>query len=396
MRPVHIALAVLVTALWGVNFVVIEMGLDHFPPLLFCALRFLVAALPAVFLVGPPRVAWRWILGVGLALGVAKFGLLFIGMHEGMPAGLSSLVLQIQAVFTALFAAVVLGERPGRRRLLGMAVALAGIAVAAVDEGTSGPLIGFVLVVAAAAFWGVSNVLTRKAAPPDALNFMVWVSVVPVLPLLGLSLMFEGAGPDLDALSRLDWAGVGAIVYVAWVTTVFGFGVWGSLLRTYDASTVAPFSLLVPVFGMSSAALVLGEGISAPRWLAAALLVGGVALTSLPRPPRPPRLRRGVRRRPEVPGAGARPDAPGAGLRPAVSGSGLRTEAPGSGPRSEANGSDRRPEPLLPEPDGPELDGSELVGPELVGPELVGSESVGSESGSAGAPAWSGRVGQQT
>ncbi|MFF7653805.1 EamA family transporter [Streptomyces sp. NPDC007983] len=282
MRPAHIGLAVLVTALWGVNFVVIDVGLDHFPPLLFCSLRFLVAAVPAIFLVGPPRVSWRWIVGVGLALGVAKFGLLFIGMHEGMPAGLSSLVLQIQAVFTALFAAVVLAERPGRRRLLGMAVALAGIAVAAVDEGTSGPLLGFVLVIAAAAFWGVSNVLTRKAAPPDPLSFMVWVSVVPVLPLLGLSLMFEGADPGLHALAALDWAGAGAIVYVAWLSTVLGFGLWGFLLRTYDASAVAPFSLLVPVFGMSSAALVLGEGISPLRWLAAALLVGGVALTSLP------------------------------------------------------------------------------------------------------------------
>ncbi|WP_421107861.1 EamA family transporter [Streptomyces sp. NEAU-S77] len=282
MRPAHIGLAVLVTALWGVNFVVIEVGLDHMPPLLFCSLRFLVAAVPAIFLVGPPRVPWRWILGVGLALGVAKFGLLFIGMHEGMPAGLSSLVLQVQAVFTALFAAVVLAERPSRRRLFGMAVALGGIAVAAVDEGTSGPLIGFVLVIAAAAFWGVSNVLTRKAAPPDPLSFMVWVSLVPVLPLLGLSLVFEGAAPGLHALATLDWAGVGAIVYVAWIATVLGFGLWGFLLRTYDASAVAPFSLLVPVFGMSSAALVLGEGISPLRWLAAALLVGGVALTSLP------------------------------------------------------------------------------------------------------------------
>ncbi|WP_425473012.1 EamA family transporter [Streptomyces botrytidirepellens] len=282
MRPAHIGLAVLVTALWGVNFVVIEVGLDHMPPLLFCALRFLVAAVPAIFLVGPPRVPWRWILGVGLALGVAKFGLLFIGMHQGMPAGLSSLVLQVQAVFTALFAAAVLGERPGRRRLFGMAVALGGIAVAAVDEGTSGPLIGFVLVIAAAAFWGVSNVLTRKAAPPDPLSFMVWVSLVPVLPLLGLSLVFEGAAPGLHALATLDWAGGGAIVYVAWVSTVLGFGLWNFLLRTYDASAVAPFSLLVPVFGMSSAALVLGEGISPLRWLAAALLVGGVALTSLP------------------------------------------------------------------------------------------------------------------
>nr|WTB31359.1 EamA family transporter [Streptomyces sp. NBC_00830] len=289
MRPLHIALAALVAAVWGVNFVVIEVGLGHFPPLLFSALRFLVAALPAVFFVGRPKVAWKWIVGVGLVLGVAKFGLLFIGMDRGMPAGLSSLVLQVQAVFTALFAALTLGERPGRVRLLGMAVALAGIGVAAVDEGATGPVLAFVLVIAAAACWGVSNVLTRKAAPPDSLNFMVWVSTVPVLPLLGLSLLFEGWDRDADALAALDWSGVGIIGYVAWITTVFGFGAWGFLLRHYPASSVAPFTLLVPVFGMSSAALLLDESVSPLRWCAAALLVGGVALTSLAgtRRPRP-------------------------------------------------------------------------------------------------------------
>lgn len=289
--PLHIALAVLVAALWGVNFVVIELGLDHFPPLLFSALRFLVAALPALFFVGRPKVAWKWIVGVGLALGVAKFGLLFIGMDRGMGAGLSSLVLQVQAVFTALFAALVLGERPGRVRLLGMGVALAGIGVAAVDEGASGPVPAFVLVLAAAACWGVSNVLTRRAAPPDALNFMVWVSTVPVLPLLGLSLLFEGWGRDRDALAALDWSGAGIIVYVAWVVTIFGFGAWGFLLSRYQASSVAPFTLLVPVFGMSSAALLLDESVSPLRWCAAALLVGGVALTSPS----------GARRRPHAP-----------------------------------------------------------------------------------------------
>ncbi|MFG2769285.1 EamA family transporter [Streptomyces sp. NPDC048350] len=283
MRPAHIALAALVAAVWGVNFVVIEIGLDHFPPLLFSVLRFLAAALPAVFLVGPPKVAWKGIVGVGLALGVAKFGLLFTGMDLGAPAGLSSLILQIQAVFTALFAVVALGERPGKVKIAGMAVALAGIGVAAVDEGASGPLVGFALCIAAAACWGVSNVLTRKASPPDALNFMVWVSVVPILPLLVLSLLLEGPERDLAALRGLDWAGVGVILYVAWAVTIFGFGAWGWLLRRYPASSVAPFSLLVPVFGMSSAALFLGEGISPLRWCAAALLVGGVALTSLSR-----------------------------------------------------------------------------------------------------------------
>jgi O-acetylserine/cysteine efflux transporter len=280
MRPTHISLAVLVAAVWGVNFTVIEVGLDHFPPLLFSALRFLVAALPAVFFVGRPKVAWKWIVAVGLALGVAKFGLLFIGMDAGMPAGLSSLVLQIQAVFTALLAITLLGERPGRTRLIGMAVAFGGIALAAVDEGASGPLGAFALVIAAAAFWGVSNVLTRKASPPDALNFMVWVSTVPVLPLLGLSLLTEGPSRDLDALRALDWQGAAVVGYVAWVTTVFGFGAWGWLLHRHPASTVAPFSLLVPVFGMSSAALFLHESVGPLRWAAAALLVGGVALTS--------------------------------------------------------------------------------------------------------------------
>ncbi|MER5396532.1 EamA family transporter [Streptomyces sp. NPDC002599] len=280
MRPAHICLAVLVAAVWGVNFTVIEVGLDHFPPLLFSALRFLVAAVPAVFFVGRPKVAWKWIVAVGLALGVAKFGLLFIGMDAGMPAGLSSLVLQIQAVFTAVVAFAFLGERPTRVRLYGMAVALAGVGLAAVDEGTTGPLGAFALVIAAAACWGVSNVLTRKASPPDALNFMVWVSTVPVLPLLGLSLLTEGPSRDLDALRALDWQGAGVVVYVAWITTVFGFGAWGWLLHRHPASTVAPFSLLVPVFGMSSAALFLHESVGPLRWAAAALLVGGVALTS--------------------------------------------------------------------------------------------------------------------
>ncbi|MCI3276612.1 EamA family transporter [Streptomyces cylindrosporus] len=283
MKPAHLALAVLVAAVWGVNFTVIEIGLDHFPPLLFSALRFFTAALPAVFFVGRPKVAWRWVVAVGLVLGVAKFGLLFVGMDQGMPAGLSSLVLQIQAVFTAGVAFVVLGERPSRVRLLGMAVALAGIGVAALDEGASGPLGAFALVIAAAACWGVSNVLTRKASPPDALNFMVWVSTIPVVPLLCLSLLLEGPTRDYEALHALDWQGAGTVVYVAWVTTVFGFGAWGWLLRRHPASTVAPFSLLVPVFGMSSAALFLGESVSPLRWCAAALLVGGVALASVTR-----------------------------------------------------------------------------------------------------------------
>lgn len=284
LRLPHLCLAVLVAAVWGVNFVVIEIGLRHFPPLLFSALRFLIAALPAVFFVRRPRVAFRWIVAVGLALGVAKFGLLFIGMRQGMPAGLSSLVLQVQAVFTAVLAAVLLRERLGPTRLFGMALAVLGIAVAAVGQGTAGPLGAFALTVAAAAFWGLSNILTRKAAPPDALSWMVWVSLVPPLPLIALSLLFEGPAADLAALRSLDPGGLATLCYVAWIATLFGFGAWGFLLRQYDASSVAPFSLLVPVFGMTSAALLLHESFTLLDGAAAALLIGGVTVLSLAGP----------------------------------------------------------------------------------------------------------------
>jgi len=276
VRPRDIALAIGVAALWGGNFVVIAVGLDHFPPLTFNALRFGLAALPAVFLVGPPRVPWRWVLAVGAALGVAKFSLLFAGMAAGMPAGLSSLVLQAQAVFTVLFAVPLLRERPGRRRLVGLAVAAAGLAVVAADLGPRRPADAFALVVAAAAAWGLANVATRKAAPRDTLRFMVWVSAAATPPLVVLSLLVDGPHAGWEAVRSADAAALAAVLFVAWVATLCGFGAWGRLITRYGASTVAPFSMLVPFFGIASAAVFLGEPVRLADVAGGVLVVGGV------------------------------------------------------------------------------------------------------------------------
>lgn len=281
MKPAHVTLAVLVAAVWGVNFVVIDVGLRDFPPLLFSAVRFTLAAVPAVFFVGRPRVAWRWVIAVGITLGIMKFGLLFIGMDSGMPSGLASLVLQGQAVFTILFAAVLLRERPRRAQVAGMVLATAGIAVAGADTGAAGPLGAFLEVVGAAACWGVSNIAMRKAGPPDMFRFMVWVSVVPPIPLLLISVPFEGWHRDVQALRHIAWSGAGAALYVAWGATLFGFGVWGFLLRTYNAPTVAPFSLLVPVFGLAAAWVFQGEGMSTTTACAALLVIAGIAIGTL-------------------------------------------------------------------------------------------------------------------
>ncbi|MGW3010169.1 EamA family transporter [Streptomyces sp. NPDC001219] len=286
MKPAHVALAVVVAAVWGVNFVVIDVGLRDFPPLLFSAVRFLLAAFPAVFFVGRPRVAWRWVIAVGISLGIMKFGMLFIGMHAGLPPGLASLVLQGQAVFTVLFAAVLLKERARRVQIVGMAIASAGIVLAGLDS-TVGTLAGFLLVVGAAACWGLSNTAMRKAGPPDTFRFMVWVSVVPPIPLALLSVPFEGWDADLRALQHLNLTGVGAALYVAWGATLFGFAAWGYLLRTYNAPTVAPFSLLVPIFGLAAAWIFQGERMTAVTFCATALVIAGIAVGMVRRPKRP-------------------------------------------------------------------------------------------------------------
>jgi len=278
MRPRHVAIAVVIAAIWGVNFVVIDVGLASLPPLLFAGVRFVAAAFPAVLFVRRPAIPWRWFVLIGLPLGVGQFGLLFISMHIGMPAGLSSLVLQTQALFTALFAAAMLRERPRRTQLAGMAVAFAGIALIGLSLGQGSPLLAFALCVGAAGMWGLANIGLRKAQPPDAFGFMVWVSLVPPLPLLALSVIFEGPRADLHALAHVSAGGLGALFYVAYVSTLLGFGTWGWLMRRYDAGQVAMYSLLVPPFGMASAALFLGEPITLIDAVAALLIVGGVGL----------------------------------------------------------------------------------------------------------------------
>lgn len=278
MNPRDIASAVVITSIWGVNFVVIEIGLEGVPPLLFSALRFGLAGL-AVVILGPPRVRFRYVVAVGTFLCVGKFGLMFVAMDRRMPAGLTSLVLQCQVVFTLLFAAGMLGERPRPLQLAGIAVSGLGIVVIATDKGLTSPLGALLLVVAAGACWGVSNIATRRARPPDTLRFMVWASAVAFLPLLGLSLLTEGVHEDLHAVRHLGWTGVGAVAFLAFVATLFGFGVWGRLLRTYDAATVAPFSLLVPVAGMAAAWLFRDEAVSGRQAFAAALVLIGMAAT---------------------------------------------------------------------------------------------------------------------
>lgn len=280
MRRSHLLFAVLVAVIWGVNFVVIDVGLGHFPPLLFAALRFTFVGLPAVFFVRRPGVPVRWVVTVGLFLGVGQFGLLFVAMATGMPAGLAALVLQTQALFTVLFAVVLLRELPSRRQLAGIALAVLGMVLIGVERRASVPLLALLLTVAAGASWAVSNIATRVARPGNGLSLIVWASLVPPLPLTALSLLVEGPAADAAAFAHVSWSGVGALAYIVVLSTLVGYGLWTMLLREYPASQVAPFTLLVPVVGIAAAWLLLAERPGAGELAGAVVVLAGLAVVS--------------------------------------------------------------------------------------------------------------------
>jgi drug/metabolite transporter (DMT)-like permease len=280
-------LAGFVAVLWGGNFIAIHVGLEHFPPLFMAALRFLVLAVPTVLLVPRPQVPLRWLLTYGVGFGIAQFVFLFIAMDIGMPTGLASLVLQASAPFTVLLGMLLLRERISMRQAVGIGIALLGLAAIAISRAQVAAVLPVLLTLLGALGWAVGNLATRLAAAPNPLHLTLWMSVVPPLPLLAASWIWEGPAAGWDAvrtvLSATGLAAVAAIAYIAVLATLVGAAVWVGLMRRYPAGVVAPYSLLVPVVGMGLAAVLLGERPSVVELVAATVIVGGVLLGT-PRP----------------------------------------------------------------------------------------------------------------
>lgn len=277
MTPKDLLLALVVIVVWGMNFVVIKVGLHEMPPMLLGALRFMLAAFPAILLVRRPQVPLRWLLAYGLTISVGQFACLFYAMAVGMPAGLASLVLQSQAFFTLFFAALLLGERLRASNLFGLLVAAAGLLLIGMQDSQAMTLAGFALTIAAASMWALGNIVTRKLGKVNLVGLVVWGSLVPPLPFLALSFWLEGPQAIETALRGFNLTSLWVLAYLAFGATLLGYGLWSRLLSRYPASQVAPFSLLVPV-GLSSSALLLGERLSEVQVLGAALVMAGLLL----------------------------------------------------------------------------------------------------------------------
>jgi O-acetylserine/cysteine efflux transporter len=281
MPPRHLMLALVVILVWGVNFAVIKVGLVGVPPFLLGALRFALAAFPALLFLRPPKVPLRLYLAYGGTISVGQFAFLFSAIQVGMPSGLASLVLQSQSFFTLLLTALWLKEKWQANQLAGLILAAGGLTLIGSAHGASMPLTGFLLTVAAAAMWACGNLVGRavgRHGPINQLAFVVWAGLVPVLPFLVLSYFLEGPEVIASVLQNLSVSSFAAVAYIAWASTLFGYAVWNFLLSRYPVNWVAPFTLLVPLVGLSTGWLVMGETLQLVHLAGGALLMAGLVV----------------------------------------------------------------------------------------------------------------------
>lgn len=272
-------LGVGVAVLWGLNFLAIRAGLNQFPPFFFAGLRFLVIAVPVVLLVPRPRVPLRWLLLYGFGFGFLQFAFLFSAMNIGMPTGLASLVLQASAPFTVVLGALLLREQVGPRQWIGIGIAVGGMVLIGWDRAVGASLLPVVLTLLGALGWALGNLGNRLARAENPMQLMLWMCVVPPLPMLALSAVVEGPGTGWaalgDAVSTGQFSGLIGLGYIVVVGTIVGSGLWTVLISRYPAGVVAPFSLLVPVVGIGASWLVLDETPSVVSLVGAAVVIGG-------------------------------------------------------------------------------------------------------------------------
>ena len=277
----HFLLALAIVSVWGTNFVVIKLALGSLPPLLFAALRFTLALIPAMFFLPRPAVPWQNLALYGLLIGVGQFGLLYVAMNGHISPGIASLVVQTQVFFTISLSRVLSGERVRAFQWFALLLASSGIAtILAHTDGTT-TVLGLALVLAASFSWAGGNIAAKRGAPANMLAYVVWSSAFAIPPLFALSLAFEGWDAVQAGVLHSTWSTWAAIAWQAWGNTLFGYAAWGWLLARHPAATIAPMALLVPVFGIGASVLYLGEPLPAWKLIAAALVMGGLTLNLL-------------------------------------------------------------------------------------------------------------------
>lgn len=273
-------LAALVAAIWGINFVVSALMLEHLSPFLFTAVRFFFVAFPAIFFVGRPTSGWKPTVLMGVFIGCVQFGMMFWAIRLGMPAGLASLLIQFVTIFTLVLGVLVLKETPTRLQVIGVIVGLLGLAVIGVARQSTTSMLPFFMMLVAALAWAAGNITVRKSGEQSGLAISVWSALVPIIPMTIASYALDGADVVHESLSSIDWAMVLGFVFTSWIASLGGFAIWMNLMKKYPAAVVSPWSLWTPPFGMLAGAIVLDQYPRPIEWVGAGIVLLGILVAA--------------------------------------------------------------------------------------------------------------------
>lgn len=276
MPPRHILLALLIVAIWGINFVAIKLALAELPPIMLGGFRFIFAAFPAIFFIKLPKVSLPKIIAYGITIFALQFAFLFSAMFVGASAGLSSLLLQIQVIFTILFSAIFLAEIPNKWQIIGGLISFIGLGLVIANVGGEITFVGLILIICAAASWGLGNIISKKIGKVDMLSIVVWGSLVACPPLLILSFILESESWKISTFTNLSISAMLSVAYIVYPSTLIGYSLWSWLLSHHRAAIIAPFTLLVPIFGFGSSAIFLNEPIYFWKLLAGVFIISGL------------------------------------------------------------------------------------------------------------------------
>ncbi len=276
MPVFHLFLALLVAIIWGLNFLFVKLALEEISPLLLCVMRFILASIPAIFFIKPPAAPFRVVVLYGLVMFALQFTFLFVGMYVGMTPGMGSVIVQVQAFFSMFFAAVLLGERATIWQVCGALISFAGIGLVAIHFDSNISLLGFICMLSAAIMWGLGNLITKKNKHINMIALVVWASFVAWIPLLIATLIFEGPRSIIDDLQHITWRGTSSIFYIVYASTWVGYGVWNWLVSRHPVGLIVPFTLLIPVVGIVSSVLMLGEPFYLWKLAAGLLVISGL------------------------------------------------------------------------------------------------------------------------
>lgn len=281
MSITHLFLILLLVVVWGCNFVMIKIGLDGMPPIFLACARFFCTSIPAVFFLKLPEAPFSRVALYGFVIFALQSALFFIGMDLGIPAGLVSILMQVHVLFSLLFATFLFREKIYGLQIVGAFISFLGITYAGMHIGNSSSLLGFFAVIAGGLCWGIGNALSKTIGNVNMLSLVAWGSMAAWPPLLLLSLFLEGPEQILYSLQHLSYKSVGAILYLSYCSTLFGYGLWSWLIFRQPLSTVAPFSLLTPVIAMASAVIILQEPLQTWKIITAILVPGGLSINFL-------------------------------------------------------------------------------------------------------------------